>query len=594
MPTSHLPARAARVAGPLLFAVVYFGLSRLGLSFLSEGHVALLWPASGLALGVFVSVPRQEWSRYVLAAFVANLAAQAWARGVDTPAVGLAAVNALEPLLAAWAMQTVAPVRKRLRFESTREFGGLLAAATIANAVTATLGAAILTTAFTAPFESAWRQWWLADGLGMLAVAPLTMMLRWKRPVGRDLHAIAFISITWLVAAVVCWQPFAGLPEVLQRSRAILPLLLWVAVGCGARAAAIALAGVAAIATSATVAGVGPFVSRTGVADTEALQSSLGVAIVSTLFVASVVAERRRAEAELRTIFESSPAGTAVVDADGAIANANRALAHLAGRTRQRLAALTATDLVPAEDRAALASAITDVCTGVRATVPLQASLLDTTGRRTPVSIEVVALHGDQGRRALLNVLDVSERNRFETELRHLADHDSLTGLMNRRRFETEVDRQLSHGRRYSHAGAVILLDVDRFKQINDTYGHGVGDRLIVSVAAALRSRLRESDAIARLGGDEFAVLLPQVDRVAAEAVARELVVTVAGTTTCVDGHELPRVTASVGVAPFGPHDGFDRKTLVVVADMAMYRVKEAGRNGYAIGDGAPAIAGFA
>jgi diguanylate cyclase (GGDEF)-like protein len=188
----------------------------------------------------------------------------------------------------------------------------------------------------------------------------------------------------------------------------------------------------------------------------------------------------------------------------------------------------------------------------------------------------------------------VSERNRFESELRHLADHDSLTGLLNRRRFEAEVDRQLSHGRRYGHQGAVVLLDVDRFKQINDTYGHGVGDRLIVSVAAALRSRLRDSDTIARLGGDEFAVLLPEVDRTAAEAVARELVATIARQTMCVEGNELPRVTISVGVAPFGPHDGYDRKTLIVVADMAMYRVKEAGRNGYAIGeDGVPASAGL-
>ncbi len=185
----------------------------------------------------------------------------------------------------------------------------------------------------------------------------------------------------------------------------------------------------------------------------------------------------------------------------------------------------------------------------------------------------------------------MSERKRFETELRHLADHDPLTGLLNRRRFELEVERQLRLAQRYRRPGAVIVLDVDRFKQINDTYGHSVGDRLIVSVADALRARLRASDAIARLGGDEFAVLLPEIDRAGVEAVARELVQAVAAHTACVDGRVLPRVTISVGVATFGPDAGLDREALVVAADTAMYRAKEAGRNGYAIGDadGGPA-----
>jgi len=160
-----------------------------------------------------------------------------------------------------------------------------------------------------------------------------------------------------------------------------------------------------------------------------------------------------------------------------------------------------------------------------------------------------------------------------------------LTGLLNRRRFEIEVERQLAQAQRYARAGAVVLLDVDRFKQINDTYGHGVGDRLIVGVADVLRARLRGSDTIARLGGDEFAVLLPEVDRAGVEAVAGELVAAVAAQVTCVDGRVLPRVTVSVGAVPFGPPGKLDREALVIAADMAMYRAKDAGRNGYAIGD---------
>jgi diguanylate cyclase (GGDEF)-like protein/PAS domain S-box-containing protein len=597
MRSRRVPPGLARIAGPLAFAIGYFALSRLGLAFLSDdGQVALLWPASGLALGVLVAVPRRAWPRYALAAFLANLAAQAWARGVDTPAVALAAVNACEGVLAAWTLQTIAPARRRLTFESTRDVAGLLAAATLASAVTAVLGAAVVAAAYGAPFGRAVAQWWLADGLGMLAVAPVAILLRWQRPARADAGAVASVAAVWAVAAIVCWQPLAHLSELLYRSRAILPLLLWVAVRYGARSASVALVGIAAIATSATVAGFGPFLTDGGAANAQALQGALAVAIVSTLFVASVVAERRRAEAELRTIFESSPAGKAAIDADGSIANANRALARLLGCTRERLLEMAPEQLVREQDRASLGAAIADVCSGRHAAVELEACLVDAGGAETTVAIHVVPLDGEHGTVALLHVLDVSERKRFETELRHLADHDPLTGLLNRRRFELDVERQLTHARRYRRPGAVIVLDVDRFKQINDTYGHSVGDRLIVSVADALRARLRASDAIARLGGDEFAVLLPEIDRPGVEAVARELVQAVAGHTTCVDGRVLPRVTISVGVATFGPDAGRDREALVAAADTAMYRAKEAGRNGYAIADveGGPAAAATA
>ncbi|HKG03430.1 MAG TPA: diguanylate cyclase [Conexibacter sp.] len=585
MRSRRVPPGLAQVAGPLAFALGYFALSRLGLAFLSDGQVALLWPASGLALGVLVAVPRRAWPRYALAAFFANLAAQAWARGLDTPAVALAAVNACEGVLAAWTLQTIAPMRRRLTFESTREVAALVAAATLANAVTAILGAAVLTAAYDAPFRDAVAQWWLADGLGMLAVAPVAILLRWQRPVRTDAGAIVSVAAVWIVAALICWEPIADLSELLYRSRAILPLLLWVAVRYGARSAAIALVGVAAITTSATVAGFGPFLTDGGATDARALQGALAVAIVSTLFVATVVAERRRAEAELRTIFESSPAGKAVIDVDGSIVNANRALARLAGCTRERLCTMAPEQLVREQDRAGLVAAIADVCAGRHTAVELEAALVEIGGGETTVAIHVVPLDGEHGTVALLHVLDVSERKRFETELRHLADHDPLTGLLNRRRFELDVERQLTHAQRYRRPGAVIVLDVDRFKQINDTFGHSVGDRLILSVADALRTRLRASDTIARLGGDEFAVLLPEIDGAGVEAVARELVQAVAAHTTCVDGRVLPRVTISVGVATFGADAGLEREAIVVAADTAMYRAKEAGRNGYAIAD---------
>src|ERR687895_1208882 len=119
--------------------------------------------------------------------------------------------------------------------------------------------------------------------------------------------------------------------------------------------------------------------------------------------------------------------------------------------------------------------------------------------------------------------IDVTERRRLERRLRHLADHDDLTGLINRRRFQEELRRHLAEGRRYGLTGALLVLDLDGFKEVNDNHGHSAGDRVLCGVADALRSRLRASDVVARLGGDEFAVLLPRETAAEAELVCRSL-----------------------------------------------------------------------
>ena len=112
-----------------------------------------------------------------------------------------------------------------------------------------------------------------------------------------------------------------------------------------------------------------------------------------------------------------------------------------------------------------------------------------------------------------------AERAAAEVRLRHMAEHDALTGLFNRRRFEQELDRHIAYGRRYGMGGALLLLDLDDFKRVNDEFGHRAGDRVLTGVAVVLNHRLRESDIVARFGGDEFAVLMP----VGAVAEATEL-----------------------------------------------------------------------
>ena len=157
-----------------------------------------------------------------------------------------------------------------------------------------------------------------------------------------------------------------------------------------------------------------------------------------------------------------------------------------------------------------------------------------------------------------------------------MADHDPLTGLANRRRFAAELGRHLDVCGRYGATGALLMVDLDHFKAVNDSAGHSAGDRMLTEVAEALLARLRSSDVVGRLGGDEFAVLLPRADAASAYAVAQDLVdrVRAVGHRTADGG---PVVTASIGVAMVGP--GASEARLMVDADLAMYEAKSAGRD---------------
>ncbi len=183
---------------------------------------------------------------------------------------------------------------------------------------------------------------------------------------------------------------------------------------------------------------------------------------------------------------------------------------------------------------------------------------------------------------------DVTERKRAEEIIRHMAYHDALTDLPNRTLFTDRLNTALANARRAGQMVAVLFLDLDKFKAVNDTAGHSVGDRLLQNVADRLTTLVRDGDTVARAGGDEFTLLLPNVTRM-------EDVVDVASRITesfrkpwRIDEREF-RVTASIGIAVF-PDDGDDSETLVKNADVATYRAKDLGRDGHRFySDEAPA-----
>lgn len=175
--------------------------------------------------------------------------------------------------------------------------------------------------------------------------------------------------------------------------------------------------------------------------------------------------------------------------------------------------------------------------------------------------------------------LALKEQIAHAARAEHRANHDSLTALPNRSLFSSLLANSIALARRHDRHLAVLFLDLDRFKNINDTLGHEAGDQLLIEVATRLRGCVRESDTVARLGGDEFVVLMPELgDESAAATVARKILAAVARPFTLV-GHEVC-VTASVGICIY-PRDGLDEQTLTMNADIAMYQAKKEGKNNF-------------
>jgi diguanylate cyclase (GGDEF)-like protein/PAS domain S-box-containing protein len=173
--------------------------------------------------------------------------------------------------------------------------------------------------------------------------------------------------------------------------------------------------------------------------------------------------------------------------------------------------------------------------------------------------------------------VEVGERRQAEERARHLANHDVLTGLPNRRLLKDRLGQALALAHRHHKSVAVMFVDLDRFKTINDTLGHEVGDKLLVAVADRLKRVLREGDTVARVGGDEFVVVLPELGKDRDAAVVARKILELLAEPFPVESHEL-RVTPSIGIA-VAPGDGDDPETLLRHADAAMYEAKAAGRN---------------
>lgn len=287
------------------------------------------------------------------------------------------------------------------------------------------------------------------------------------------------------------------------------------------------------------------------------------------------------AEERFRTAFSEAPIGMALTTPDGRHLQVNRALRRITKYSEQQLLGLPAAHLTHPDDRRADELAMAFMLSGELRVYDVEKRLLNAEGETVWTAVHTTLVHDQDGRPSyfLTQFEDITARHQYERRLQHMADHDPLTGLLNRRAYERALAEHLAgnHG-----AGAVLVLDLDDFKHVNDTLGHGAGDDLIVRVAQALVERLRGEDVIARLGGDEFAILMRSGDVSQAEHVAQVLLETVRAQRAArgQGGPERP-MTASIGIAPLQGAQTLGAEEALTEADLAMYDAKEAGRDRY-------------
>jgi diguanylate cyclase (GGDEF)-like protein/PAS domain S-box-containing protein len=303
-----------------------------------------------------------------------------------------------------------------------------------------------------------------------------------------------------------------------------------------------------------------------------------GVYIVSHFLdvTAMKLVEQRQQEASalFETAFADAPIGMALFARTGRWIKVNRALCRLTGYTEAQLLALTSLEITHPDDVDAVLEHRHALIAGDEDQYSSEQRYIGAEGQEIWVNV-VVSIVRDQAGQPLhfiAHVEPISERRELQARLRALADHDPLTGLWNRRRFDEELDHETARYERYPEPSALLIIDLDEFKSVNDTHGHLAGDELLRLIATRIRAALRASDSVARIGGDEFAAILPNIAPGALDHVIAKLRRAILASQITVNG-ETFGVSASIGSQALDG-DAPDRQAAMAKADAAMYQSK--------------------
>lgn len=308
------------------------------------------------------------------------------------------------------------------------------------------------------------------------------------------------------------------------------------------------------------------------------------------------LAARQSAEERLRRGFEEALIGMVIFDMDSKPVYVNNALCEIFGRTEDELLGHRFQEFTHPEDLGDDIPVIEALLSGGQKHHVREKRYIHADGHTIWAEVAVSLITNPDGSPLHMvgQIQDITERHELVEQLRQMADHDPLTGLLNRRAFGRELSAHLTRSERYGAPGGLLMFDLDNFKLHNDTHGHSAGDEMLIAIADGLRRRLRASDVTGRLGGDEFAVLLPNADAARARYVTQSLLnliriiaVRVRSATPRPagddDGADTPRaevaVSASIGLLCLERQAVWTPEGALRAADEALYQAKRAGRN---------------
>ena len=565
-------------------ALAYVAAAALSVAFTrGAGPMAVFWPANALLLGLLLRMPPRDYPVSLAACMLASVAANLGYSDPPFFAITRAAVNILEVLCG---YHLIARFSPNFTLNDLRSLFVLAVACMVAPAVSATAAAMLLGEFFGMPFADLWWARWSRDAVGMLLFLPLIASFD-PKPLKRLLFgrpdrallaeaaelATAFVLL-FVVFGLITGGYWYGSPTLFA------PILLWTSLRFGIFPTAAAAVTIDLVAVMSAAYDTWPalFMANTP-EEIHSLQLFVLLVALSPLVVAVVVGERARARRQLDDALESMADAFALYDARDRLVLCNARYPEFLSRIADLLVpGVRYEDLVregvrrglyPGVEPAQAEAWIADQLAAHRAGSATEVQLAD--GRWLQAIARPTADGGTVDVRR-----DITERKHLEEAIEHMAMHDPLTNLPNRAMFYRELERALARAEREPCRIAVILVDLDRFKEVNDTFGHPSGDRVLVEVGRRLFECVRTEDLVARLGGDEFAVIAVSREAPDGFAALGRRIVERLSERLRIGGIEI-EPSASLGMTVF-PDDPGSLKELMVHADRALYAAKQTGR----------------
>jgi diguanylate cyclase (GGDEF)-like protein/PAS domain S-box-containing protein len=567
-----------RLAVIVALAAIYVAAAKFGFTMaFTADQVTLVWPPTGLSLAALMLFGIDVWPGVFLGAFIANFTTH---EGVGVAGL-IAAGNTLEAVVAAWGLRRFVGTGNAVSW-LRYAVGISVFAAAGTTMISATIGVTSLCLGGLQPwtaFTPLWWRWWLGDAAGDLLIAPL--ILTWRaRPRARDPIEICTFAICIATAAYAVFGRRVTTAAMYPLEYTLFPLIIWTAIRFGIAGASIANVLTAGIAVWGTVRGFGPYGLRHGDEELMLLQVFLGVVATSGLILGAAISERDASKARKAGMLEAALDCIISLDHLGRILEFNPAAERTFGFRKREVMGREMADVIIPErlrehHRRGLAQYSRDDGKHFEGrrfeTIAQRAD-----GREFPVELSITRIPSD-GPPVFTGFLrDITEQRNITKQLTFRATHDGLTKMLTGAAFMERLTVAVAQANSAGRGDiAVLFVDLNKFKAVNDEFGHAVGDRLLVAIGRRLRASVRPSDSVGRMGGDEFAVILERFGDMADVLAVVERIQKALDRPFKVDGRRI-RPSASVGIA-FASQHGSRAEDLIRAADAAMYKAKAQG-----------------